>query len=301
MKPGIYSNITAEQYHADPCDVPSLSHSIAKVIADRSAEHGAAKHPRLNQDTAEKKKTRAMDDGSILHEMLLGKGGGIVPLTSVYGPKHKKAGQAVTDFMTDVAKEEAEAIREAGGIPVTINHLEELRATAARVEAKMRRNHRLDAFFAPGTSEAVIIYEHEGVTHRMMVDRLPDDPDFNFFDLKFTDLSAQVDDYERRFQTSYATQEVFYETGVNIARPEQTGKMVFIVIELLLPHGISLMRSKPILRDAALSDMTLARRRWRHGITTGEWSGYDERIASIDCPPWLHEKKLMRAAMELVK
>jgi hypothetical protein len=46
-----YHRINAEKYHADPCVVPSLSSSIAKILLRESARKAWFSHPRLNPDS----------------------------------------------------------------------------------------------------------------------------------------------------------------------------------------------------------------------------------------------------------
>ncbi len=68
-------NVTEAAYHADPCDRPSLSHSIAHTLVSESPRHAWIEHPRLGGNR-ERVSTRAMDDGAILHRLLLGEGAG---------------------------------------------------------------------------------------------------------------------------------------------------------------------------------------------------------------------------------
>ena len=46
-RPGIYE-LSAEEYHADPCPTPSLSSSIARTLLASSPHHAWWEHPRFN-------------------------------------------------------------------------------------------------------------------------------------------------------------------------------------------------------------------------------------------------------------
>src|SRR5690348_15257594 len=69
---GLHYNISANDYHADPCPEPSLTQSIAKLIL-RSPAHARVAHPRLNPDQPERD-GRRYDVGNIAHRLLLGRG-----------------------------------------------------------------------------------------------------------------------------------------------------------------------------------------------------------------------------------
>jgi hypothetical protein len=46
-RPGIYLDVAANDYHADPCPAPSFTQSIAKVLLEKSPAHARLAHPRL--------------------------------------------------------------------------------------------------------------------------------------------------------------------------------------------------------------------------------------------------------------
>ena len=71
-EPGLY-DIPAAEYHADPCAPISLSRGIAHMLIRQSPEHAHWHHPKLGGHD-DIKVTSMMDDGSVIHELLLGKG-----------------------------------------------------------------------------------------------------------------------------------------------------------------------------------------------------------------------------------
>ena len=79
--PGIYPDLTPKVYHADPCERPSLSSTIAKVMCSRSPRHAWLAHPRLGDapegdaPEGEEKVSKQKLLGSLLHRLVLGKGG----------------------------------------------------------------------------------------------------------------------------------------------------------------------------------------------------------------------------------
>ena len=66
---GVYE-MPADQYHADPCEAPSLSSSLIKVLCSQSPIHAKAKHPRLSAQIAEDE-AEHYDIGTVAHAILL--------------------------------------------------------------------------------------------------------------------------------------------------------------------------------------------------------------------------------------
>src|SRR5688572_24266058 len=64
-------DITPADYHLDPCVTPSLSSSIAHTLVTKSPLHAWTEHPRFGALRSESSK--AQDEGSIIHKLLLGK------------------------------------------------------------------------------------------------------------------------------------------------------------------------------------------------------------------------------------
>src|SRR5262245_31717991 len=96
-------NCTIEQYHADPCETPSLSHSVAHELINKSPLHSWMRHPRLGGQ--HKKETKEMDRGSLVHALLLGAGKPIVIIKA-------------DDWRTKASQQDRDYAREQGHIPV---------------------------------------------------------------------------------------------------------------------------------------------------------------------------------------
>jgi hypothetical protein len=71
--PGIFPEVDPNDYHADPCPTPSLSHGIACTILDHSLEHAWVEHPRLNPNY-ERSEEKKFDLGNVAHALFLGRG-----------------------------------------------------------------------------------------------------------------------------------------------------------------------------------------------------------------------------------
>lgn len=299
-EPGLY-DMPAADYHTDCCAPISLSRGIAHMLIRQSPEHARWHHPKLGGHD-DIKVTSMMDDGSVIHELLLGKGGGIVPLTAVYGPKHERAGLPVTDYKTKDAQEERDAIVALGKTPVLPHRLAELKHIAAIAESKLLLHPEGGDFFAPGRSEAVAVSKENETLLRVMVDRLPDDRKLPAFDLKLTKLSAAPGGWERRFISDYAFQGSFYSRVLAGAEGFRRPPMRFVVIEEQPPHGVVVFAAAPSLIELASRDVEKAIRVWRHCLSTDSWPSYPPFTCHIEAPTWMQmqqeERELRDEQME---
>ena len=108
MIAGIHT-ISAEEYHADPCESPSLSSSLASALLNQSPRHAWMQHPELNPDYRPEENSR-FDLGSAAHALLL------------EGNQAKIAIIEADDWRTKKAKEERDTARENGLLPVLAKH-----------------------------------------------------------------------------------------------------------------------------------------------------------------------------------
>lgn len=294
--PGIY-DITESEYHADPCIVPSLSRGIAHLLVTRSPMHAYHSHPRFTPSSGDDKTSRMMDDGAAVHSMLLGKGARVVPVRATYDAKHKLAGHPVRDYATNAAKEDRDAIREEGCIPVLAHEMPELARACTAVTRHMRWHQDGADFFAPGKSEAVVVWREGDLWLRCMVDRLPDDPHAPLYDLKVTKLSAAPGGWERKLRDQYAFQDAFYRRGIAAVRGIMPPPMRFVVVERDAPHGVSVMAAAPSLAALAETQVARAIDLWARCLLEDRWPGYPTVTAHVEAPTWMvmqDEERAMR-------
>jgi hypothetical protein len=280
LKPGIYE-IGEDCYHADPCPNPSLSHSIAKMLLHRSPRHAWAAHPRLG-NLSQKPANSAMDDGSIIHKLILGKGSEIEVCD-------------FKDWRKDAAKEARDIAREEGRIPVLAGDMPGLEACAKTALEQMRDHPDLAAFFEAGKSEAVIAWRESARWCRGMVDRLPDGKRVPIFDIKTTGQSAAPEAWERRLVHEYATQSAFYRRGLHAIRGVEPGPMLFVVIETEAPYCISVITPAPSLAAYADREIERALEVWNECMTDDVWPGYPAFTAHVDLPGYMAMREEERA------
>jgi hypothetical protein len=281
--PGIY-DLTHDQYHADPCAIPSLSCSIAKVLIRRTPRHAWQAHARFGN--VGMVPTRVMDDGSTIHAMMLGQAHLIDPIRAVYGAKHKNAGKPVTDYLTNDAKAERDEIREMGRIPVLHHRLPELIRCKTAALRQLESAEDGEVFLAPGRNEVCAVSREDDVLLRCLVDRLPDAPILAAGDLKCTEMSASPGGWDRRLQTEYAFQDAFYRRTLRGAEGFERPPMRFGVIELDPPHGTVIMSAAETLRTIAEAEVERAIQLWRRCMRANEWPFYGTQTNWIEAAGW---------------
>ena len=292
--PGVH-DIPESAYHADPCPAPSLSHSILKTLLDRSPRHAWHAHPRLNPRPPERNASSGMDHGSILHKLILGKGAEIVPVTTKYAAKHKRAGEVVTDWKTDAAQEERAAIRKSGRLPILPCDLPVVQRCAEIAMAQMREHPDLAPFFGAGRSETVIAWQEEGFWFRAMIDRLTESG--QPYDLKSTDLSAAPWSWERRLQREYATQDAFYRRGLKaLGRPSPP--LIFLPIEMDEPNCVSSLCVDASLQFWADQEIERGIAVWKDCLASGNWPAYPLTTYHASATGWMLTQQEERASAQ---
>ena len=112
-------NVTEAAYHADPCVSPSLSQSVAHILVTESPRHAWLAHPKLG-GSRERITSRVMDEGAILHKLLLGAGAQFEMVVA-------------DDWRTKAAKEARDTIVSEGKIAILAHNFEKLKTAAERI------------------------------------------------------------------------------------------------------------------------------------------------------------------------
>lgn len=266
-------DVTADTYHADNlADVPTLSASIAHILISQSPAHARAAHPKLNPQLV-REETDRFDIGTCAHSILL-QGDDLIH--EVDAP----------DWRTKLAKEEREAARAAGRVPLLVRHAESVRDMVAAARAQLDVHEAAPPLFTDGKPEQTIIWEDaHGVVCRARLDWLRDDL-ATIDDYKTTSASADPDRWAR---TMYGiggdVQVAFYLRGVEALTGGQPAWR-YVVQETSPPYLLSVVDLAPSALALAVAKVEMAVTVWARCLESGEWPGYPSRVASIDAPTW---------------
>jgi hypothetical protein len=264
-------NVTEGQYLADPCARPSLSQSIATTLLLKSPLHAWLEHPRLGGQR--KKPTKAMDEGTLIHRVLLGTG---APLQII----------DVADYRTKLAQEARDAALERGALPVKKADYEEAVLAAAAINMRIENEFGIKL---NGASEIAIEWiEHATsgaeVICRCRLDHVWTDTGL-ILDVKRAEvahpktLPRKVSDY------GYEVQHAAY-TRALAALSNSTPEMVFLFVETDEPYSV-------VPAKLSATFKTMGERRWQRAIdiwaecvATKKWPGYVREAVTIEPTPW---------------
>ena len=285
LAPGIHT-ISSEDYHADPCEQPSLSASIAAVITSRSSLHAWAAHPRLNP-AYERKEESKYDVGTAAHAILL-EGRPFDEVAEIVEAK---------DWRTNDAKEARDAARASGRIPLLAK---DANAVCAMLDAAL---DQLDAHeasprpFVDGQPEQALVWEEDGVTCRALVDWLHDGQRA-ISDYKTTSASADPEKWSRTaFTIGADVQTAFHLRGLRMLTGIH-GSMVYVVQETYPPYALSVNALSPGALAVGQRKVEYALAVWKRCLDADYWPGYPARVAYAEAPAWEEAHWLERELRE---
>lgn len=271
--PGLY-DLSADAYHADPCPEPSVSHSIARLLIDRSPLHASKAHPRITPGPREETKRR--DDmalGTAAHKLTLGKGKSLIVIDA-------------DDFRTKAAREARDEAAAQGLTPILRADYQTAEAMAplARQALESWLGGSLNGAHVEATAAAL-----EGkFWRRAMMDVVT--PDLRcIIDYKTTE-DASVEAAERRiFGNGYDTQAAFYMHMLDLLDPAGKGqrRVVFLFQERDCPEALSLHELDAAAMELAEHRMKIARGRWDKCLAAGKWPGYEPGPHLVSPKPWM--------------
>jgi hypothetical protein len=283
MQPGIYTDMDAATYFADPCPQPSLTQSIAKVLLDRSPLHAWHAHPRLNPDYQPDDDTK-FDVGNIAHKMLLGRGKEITVL------------EGFDDWRTKAAKEARAAAAAEGKLAVLGKHAARADAMAAAAREQLDLRGLGDLFGPSGSSETVMAWREGDIWLRQMIDWLSADRRI-FADYKTTGENAAPHALARKMvNDGWPIQAAMAERGLDTLDPKAAGRRryLFIVQEAEVPYALT-------VAEIAEATLTMGRKMldhavdlWTACIETNRWPGYPLGIERPQYPGWAETQWLDR-------
>ena len=282
-KSGIYRGVDSADYFADPCPVPSLSQSLAKILINQSPRHAFIAHPRLNPDFEVNEATK-FDLGNVAHKISLGRGKEfeIVP----FDDWRKKDAQA--------AREAAAAV---GKIAVLQRQHDQAVEMAEELQAQLIGHEDADAFTS-GDAEVMICWEEDGIWFRSLIDWLHYDQR-TVDDLKTSGMSMAPHLLGYRAEAAgWHIQAAFIERGLDVLDPEGAGrrKFRFIGQETAKPYAISVAHLDEYWLTMGRKQVATAINIWRGCIESGKWPAYMPR-AIVPVFPGYKEKQWLDREM----
>jgi hypothetical protein len=226
-----------------------------------------------------------MDDGKVIHELLLGRGAGFVEVDA-------------DNFKTNAAKSARDAAKADGKTPILACKLEALRSAAAVISSRLRDEFDI---VMSGRSEVAVCWREPvfmtdaTVECRAMFDHVFFD-DGVIFDLKKT-YSANPDKCESAInEYGYHVQRAAYVSALEKLRPEHAGKVDFVNIffELEPPYAVTPLRMDGAFRSIGDQKWRRGVKLWHDCMTSGKWPGYVRCIGLASPKQWVIAEALNR-------
>ena len=266
-------DVTPDQYLADPCDAPSLSPSIAKILIGKSPLHAWTEHPKLGN--MPRPASAAMNQGQLIHALLLNQEDRLVSIKA-------------DDFRTKQAQEARDAATAEGKTAV----LEHVYADAYKVCIELRFILAEQGVELQGDNEVAISWQ-EGDAHcRTMIDYV----DFDLaqtIEIKTISSADSGTCSRQSFSLGYDIQYAAHIAALNALRPDLAGRWDyrFAFIEMDVKRGLILPPYSVVCRqpDGAFEEMGLRRwaqavKLWSSCIKSNNWPGYD--VTPLTLPGW---------------
>lgn len=273
LKPGIYKQ-SASEYHADSlCPTPSLSSSIAAKLIGRSPAHARLAHPKLGGVNEES--TKAMDFGSVCHEMFWGVGEGIEII------------RGCDNFKTKAAQESRDSAISEGKIPILAKDYKRA------VEAVENWGRQLVTFGLSaleskhtGEREMVIVWQEDnGVWCRAMIDIFARP---EIWDLKTTHDSSPKAIQRKIVNDQLDLRSEFYKRGVQKLGLCDDPKFGFLFCETEEPFSVTPVKNLDgQFRMIGQRKVEDAIRIWGECLKSGTWPHYVSEAVSMECPKYL--------------
>jgi hypothetical protein len=267
--PVVRDDLTAEAYHADRT---SISSTGLRALLDP----GCPAQFKYDRDNPPAPK-REFDLGQAAHKLVLGVGEEIV----------------VTewdDWRTKAAREERDAIRHDGGVPLLFHEGEQVQAMADAI----RKHPDAGPLFAPGVgvAERSIFWTHAatGVRVRVRPDWLILRPDMAVIvDLKTTTDASPAACSKAIASYAYHQQGALYVDGVYAAYDPADVRFFFVFQSKRAPYLVTVRELKDQDQDIGRARNEKALRIYADCVATDDWpdwTGPVDTIPQIGMPTW---------------
>lgn len=291
-KPGIFKDMSAEDYFADPCIEPSFSQSIGKILIDQSPLHARQAHPRLaepiegDEEEAEKyDKAKAI--GNAAHAIMIRRG---KKLAIIDAP----------NFKTKASQTDKQAAILAGAEPILRKHYNIAHAMAQSAAEQLRRIHGCEKAFTDGDGEVVIANFEDGIWLRSMCDWIT--PDLReIWDLKTSGMSASPYATGKQMASAgWHLQAAMHERILDALDPAGAGRRRFFYVcqENEAPFALTVNEIGEAALTIGRKQIDYAIKAWAHCLTKDVWPAYPLRIIRPELPAWAENSWLARELAE---
>lgn len=260
--------VSPSVYHQDPCEVPSLSASIAIKLVQECPIKAWEAHPRLGNVKC--KPNRAMQFGTVCHHRFSGVHTEIVVIDA-------------RDYKTKAAQRGRDEALAAGKTPILKNEQSIVDATA---DAAIRAC-RDAGLGLSGQWEQAVMWDDDGIQCRAMTDHVDLESPY-ILDLK-TCTNANPNQLGRKIvDEGYDIQAAAYISAIESICPDLTGRIpfYFCFVEVGGNHLPSIVSPDESMLHLGRLRWKRAKRIWRECLASNIWPGYPRGITTVYPTNW---------------
>lgn len=291
--PGLYKDFSTDDYFADPCQAPSLSQSVAKVLIEQSPLHAKMAHPKLalpiehDDDDEPEKYVKALAIGNAAHKLMLGRG----------------KQMAVADF-DSWRKKEAKEFREDailhGREPILAKHYETAERMVLAARGQLSLIEGCERAFREGDAEVVVASCEDGLWLRSMIDWIT--PDLReVVDYKTSGMSASPYNTGKLMASAgWDIQGAMHSRILDALDPAGAGRRRFLYVcqENEPPFALTVNELSESVMTIGRKKLDYAVRSWRRCMENGDWPAYPPVIIRPEYPVYAETAWLAREEME---
>ena len=276
---------SVDAYHADTISAtPSLNATVAKSLILETPAHAKQKHPRLMDGAYVPRHSDAMDEGTALHQILLGDDRVDILDYDAWTTKEARA-----------ARDESRA---KGRVPMKRGKWDEISVLGDALKTQVAAFPIDPPLFVDGMAEQTIVWQEGDVACRARLDWLH--TDYRCID----DLKKARSADPRRWQRAmwplgYDIQAAFY---IRACRAAFGVEPVFrwVAIEPEPPYAMSVHVLSPEAMRSAHDKVDLALDIWSRCLESGDWPAYPPTVQVVELPTWMQVGEWDDSALDSV-
>jgi len=288
----ILSGMLEKIYHADPCETPSLSSSMATTLINATEEEAMLNSRRLNPNYNEEdeKSSDAMDLGTIAHDFIL-RNGQAHKVYEIAPFKDFKSGDAKT-VKANILSRGLIALNETTA-EKTLSKVKDMRLALLK-QTQEHDEWPMLMHKGKGELSAFAYDEKLGIWLRARLDWSDDDLRYQDVIVDYKTTSSTFDKWERDlWNDDKHLQEVHYRKVMSIL----TGKpfrFIWVVQRTVAPYQIRIIKIDESLREEVDETYLMASKRFANCLKTGKWRGQVPKTFHTYPPKYILDKWELR-------
>lgn len=274
-EPGVY-DLPIDVYHGDCCDAPSISSSGLRAIETGSPRHYWVSSP-YNPARIEVAGNKAMRLGSAAHHLLLGEDG--------FSRRYSVRPAEFKDWRSNAAKDWRGSVEADGVVVLVPDELE----TIKRIAESLHEHPVIRAGLLNGDVEKSLFARDGDIWLKSRPDTIPADSNI-IVDLKTTTDASEAAVRRRIVDGAYHMQLALVGDLFKRVLGREPDEYVLVFVETGAPWSVNVT---PVDKEWVWYGHRQNRRaieRFREGIKTGQWPGYDDDGRTACIPDWYRRR-----------